>query len=132
MNPNVLIAIVLLPLIASIVAGVFGRAIGRAGAHWITCTAVGIAFLLSCLLLKQLLWVGVPTFDGAVYTWLVSDGLRMQIGFLVDKLTALMMVVVTFVSFCVHVYTIGYMHDDPGYKRFFSYISLFTFSMLML
>jgi len=75
---------------------------------------------------------GVPTYDGSVYTWLVSDGIRMEVGFLVDHLTALMMVVVTFVSLCVHVYTIGYMHDDPGYQRFFSYISLFTFSMLML
>ncbi len=71
-------------------------------------------------------------FNGTVYTWLVSDGIRMQIGFLIDPLTVMMMVVVTFVSFCVHVYTIGYMHDDPGYQRFFSYISLFTFSMLML
>ena len=74
----------------------------------------------------------MPAYDGAVYTWLVSDGMSMQVGFLVDRLTALMMVVVTFVSLCVHVYTIGYMRDDPGYTRFFSYISLFTFSMLML
>ena len=75
---------------------------------------------------------GVPTFDAPVYNWLVSDGIHFQVGFLIDRLTALMMVVVTFVSLCVHVYTIGYMADDPGYKRFFSYISLFTFSMLML
>ena len=71
-------------------------------------------------------------FDGAVYTWLVSDGIQMQVGFLVDRLSALMMVVVTFISLMVHIYTIGYMHDDPGYTRFFSYISLFTFAMLML
>ena len=75
---------------------------------------------------------GAPVFDDAVYTWLVSDGIRMEVGFLIDRLTALMMVVVTFVSLMVHIYTIGYMHDDPGYTRFFSYISLFTFSMLML
>ena len=75
---------------------------------------------------------GAPAFNGPVYTWLVSDGIRMEVGFLVDRLTALMMVVVTFVSLMVHVYTIGYMHDDPGYQRFFSYISLFTFAMLML
>ena len=75
---------------------------------------------------------GAPVFDGPVYTWLVSDGIRMEIGFLIDRLSALMMVVVTFVSLMVHVYTIGYMHDDPGYTRFFSYISLFTFAMLML
>src|SRR6202040_4043012 len=74
----------------------------------------------------------LPSYDGTVYTWLVSDGVRMQVGFLIDRLTALMMVVVTFVSLCVHVYTIGYMADDPGYQRFFAYISLFTFSMLML
>ncbi len=74
----------------------------------------------------------MPTYNAPVYTWLVSDGITAQIGFLIDRLTALMMVVVTFVSFCVHVYTIGYMADDDGYQRFFSYISLFTFSMLML
>src|SRR4029077_4802144 len=73
-----------------------------------------------------------PVFNETVYTWLISDGVGMQVGFLVDQLTALMMVVVTFVSLCVHVYTIGYMADDDGYQRFFSYISLFTFSMLML
>ena len=81
---------------------------------------------------KQLLSTARRSYNGTVYTWLVSDGIAMQVGFLVDRLTALMMVVVTFVSLCVHVYTIGYMHDDPGYQRFFSYISLFTFSMLML
>ena len=75
---------------------------------------------------------GAPVFDDAVYTWLVSDGIRMEVGFLIDRLSALMMVVVTFVSLMVHIYTIGYMHDDPGYTRFFSYISLFTFAMLML
>ena len=67
-----------------------------------------------------------------MYTWLVSDGVTIEVGFLIDRLSALMMVVVTFVSLMVHIYTIGYMHDDPGYQRFFSYISLFTFSMLML
>jgi NADH-quinone oxidoreductase subunit L len=132
MDSTILLTIVLLPLLAAAVAGLFGRFIGRAGAHWITCGAVGAAFLLSCLVLKQLVVDGVPVFNESVYTWLVSDGIRMEVGFLVDTLTALMMVVVTFVSFCVHVYTIGYMKDDPGYQRFFSYISLFTFSMLML
>ena len=88
--------------------------------------------MLSCLVFKQLMFDGAPVFNEAVYTWLVSDGIRMQIGFLVDPLTVMMMVVVTFVSLCVHVYTIGYMADDPGYQRFFSYISLFTFAMLML
>ena len=88
--------------------------------------------MLSCLVLKHLVWDGGRAENYTLYTWAVSDGLRMEVGFLVDRLTALMMVVVTFVSWMVHIYTIGYMHDDPGYQRFFSYISLFTFSMLML
>jgi NADH-quinone oxidoreductase subunit L len=126
-----LLAIVLAPLAAAIAAGLFGRVIGRAGAHTVTILGVAISFALSVKVLWGLLH-GTPAFDGAVYTWLVSDGMRMEIGFLVDRLSALMMVVVTFVSLMVHVYTIGYMHEDPGYTRFFSYISLFTFAMLML
>jgi NADH-quinone oxidoreductase subunit L len=129
---SILLTIVLAPLFAAILAGLAGRVIGRVGAHSVTIAGVALAFGLSAYVLKQLLVDGVPTYDGSVYTWLVSDGIRMEVGFLVDHLTALMMVVVTFVSLCVHVYTIGYMHDDPGYQRFFSYISLFTFSMLML
>ena len=132
MNPNVLLAIVLLPLGAAIIAGLFGRIIGRVGAHTVTIGAVGVSFILSAIVLKQILVDGAPTYNAPVYTWLVSDGITAQVGFLIDRLTALMMVVVTFVSFCVHVYTIGYMADDDGYQRFFSYISLFTFSMLML
>ncbi len=129
---SILLTIVLAPLFAAILAGLGGRVIGRAGAHSVTIAGVALAFGLSAYVLKQLLVDGAPAYDGSVYTWLVSDGIRMEVGFLVDRLTALMMVVVTFVSLCVHVYTIGYMHDDPGYNRFFSYISLFTFSMLML
>ena len=132
MNSNALLAIVLLPLGAAIVAGLFGRIIGRVAAHTLTIGAVGASLVLSSIVLKQMLVDGVPTYNAPVYTWLVSDGITAQIGFLIDRLTALMMVVVTFVSFCVHVYTIGYMADDDGYQRFFSYISLFTFSMLML
>ena len=132
MNPLLLLAVPLLPLTAAIVAGFFGRAIGRNGSHAVTIIAVGAACTLSAFVAWQLLSGQVPVFNGPVYTWLVSDGIAMQIGFLVDPLTVLMMVVVTFVSLCVHVYTIGYMHDDPGYQRFFSYISLFTFAMLML
>jgi NADH-quinone oxidoreductase subunit L len=126
-----LLAIVLAPLAAAIVAGLFGRLIGRAGAHTVTILGVAISFGLSAKVFWDLLG-GAPAFDGPVYTWLVSDGLRMEVGFLVDRLSSLMMVVVTFVSLMVHVYTIGYMHEDPGYTRFFSYISLFTFAMLML
>src|SRR5687767_3705561 len=132
MNPNLLLAIPLLPLIAAIIAGLFGKKIGRAGAHSVAIAAVAVSCALSLYVLKQVYFDGVEPFNGTVYSWLVSDSVNMQVGFLVDRLSALMMVVVTFVSLCVHVYTIGYMHDDPGYQRFFSYISLFTFSMLML
>jgi NADH-quinone oxidoreductase subunit L len=129
---NIHLTIVLAPLAAAIIAGLFGKQIGRAGAHWITNLAVGLSFVLSCLVLKHLYWDGGQADNYTLYTWAVSDGLRMEVGFLVDRLTALMMVVVTFVSWMVHIYTIGYMSDDPGYQRFFSYISLFTFAMLML
>jgi NADH-quinone oxidoreductase subunit L len=127
----VCLAIVLAPLIAATVAGFGGRYIGRAGAHSICIAGVALSFAGSAWVLVQLL-DGAPVFNQNVYTWGVSDGISMQIGFLVDKLSALMMTVVTFVSLAVHVYTIGYMRDDPGYTRFFAYISLFTFSMLML
>jgi NADH-quinone oxidoreductase subunit L len=131
LNPDLLLWIALLPLVAAIVAGLFGKFVGRTGAHLVTIAAVATSCGLSIYVLKLVL-DGAPVFNEAVYQWLVTDGIRMEVGFLVDRLTALMMVVVTFVSLCVHVYTIGYMHDDPGYQRFFSYISLFTFSMLML
>jgi NADH-quinone oxidoreductase subunit L len=118
------------PLIGAIVAGLFGKRIGRAGAHWVTILGVFISFACSVVVLVQAL--DGTTFNGSVYVWATSGGTRFEIGFLIDNLTALMMVVVTFVSLMVHVYTIGYMADDPGYQRFFAYISLFTFSMLML
>jgi NADH-quinone oxidoreductase subunit L len=127
-----LIVIVLAPLAAAIVAGLFGRTIGRAGAHWVTIIGVAISFLISAWVLQGLLTGRLDTFNSAVYTWGVSDGIRMEVGFLIDRLSALMMTVVSFVSLMVHIYTIGYMKDDPGYQRFFAYISLFTFSMLML
>ncbi len=126
------LTIVLAPLAAAIIAGLFGRQIGRAGAHWITILGVGASFVLSVMVLKHLYWDGGAAENYGLYVWAVSDGLRMEVGFLIDRLTALMMVVVTFVSLMVHIYTVGYMKDDPGYQRFFSYISLFTFSMLML
>ena len=132
MNLNVLVAIAVLPLAGAVLAGLFGRVIGRIGAHTVTILAVAISFVLSLVVLKQIYLDGVPNFDGPVYSWLISDGVKFDVGFLIDRLSALMMVVVTFVSLCVHVYTIGYMSDDPGYTRFFSYIALFTFSMLML
>jgi len=120
----------LAPLAGAILAGLFGRAIGRAGAHSVTILGVLVSFLASCWILADVLQGN--TFNGTVYTWLTSGEVRLEIGFLIDRLTALMMVVVTFVSLMVHVYTIGYMAEDPGYQRFFAYISLFTFSMLML
>ncbi len=120
----------LAPLAGALIAGLGGRRIGRAGAHWVTIIGVAISFAASCLIFLDVLDGAV--FNGPVYTWLVSDGIRFEIGFLIDRLSALMMVVVTFVSLMVHVYTVGYMADDPGYQRFFAYIALFTFSMLML
>ncbi|MCG7899584.1 MAG: NADH-quinone oxidoreductase subunit L [Candidatus Thiodiazotropha lotti] len=141
---NIYLTIVLAPLVGAILAGFFGSTLGRKGAHWVTSTGVGISALLSLYVLKGFMYDGLETFNGTVYTWMVSGGLSMEVGFLVDHLTAVMITVVTFVSFCVHIYTIGYMADDEhnwpktslagknSYQRFFSYISLFTFSMLML
>ena len=129
---SVLVAIVLAPLIGSILAGLFGRHIGRAGAHWVTILGVATSCVLSVSVLWQLVGQGTPPFNQNLYTWFDIGGFQAHVGFMVDKLTAMMMVVVTFVSLLVHIYTIGYMHEDPGYQRFFSYISLFTFSMLML
>ena len=132
MTRNLLIAIPLLPLIAALIAGLAGRRIGRAASAGVTILAVGISCALSLEVVRQLFFTGATTQDLTLYTWLVTDGIRFQVGFLVDRLSALMMAVVTFVSFCVHVYTIGYMREDAGFQRFFSYISLFTFAMLML
>ena len=120
----------LAPLAGAIVAGLGGRAVGRAGAHWVTILGVAVSFAASCVIFSRAL--DGQVFNGTVYTWLTSGGTRFEIGFLIDRLSALMMVVVSFVSLMVHVYTIGYMADDPGYQRFFAYIALFTFSMLML
>ena len=120
----------LAPLAGAIIAGLFGRSIGRAGSHWVTILSVAVSFAASCVVFFDT--VNGNLYNGPVYTWLTSGGTSFQIGFLIDRLSALMMVVVSFVSLMVHVYTIGYMQDDPGYNRFFSYISLFTFSMLML
>ncbi len=129
---NVYLAIVLAPLAGSLIAGLFGKAIGRSLSHWVTTVGVAVSCLLSIVVFKHQAIDGAAAFNGSVYTWMVSGGVTFEVGFLIDKLSALMMVVVTFVSLMVHIYTIGYMRDDPGYQRFFSYISLFTFSMLML
>ncbi len=118
------------PLVGALLAGLFGKVIGRVGSHVVTILGVAVAFLASLYIFTDVL--AGNTFNGSLYTWAVSDGIRFEVGFLIDSLTVMMMLVVTFVSLMVHIYTVGYMADDPGYTRFFSYISLFTFSMLML
>lgn len=123
--------IALSPLVGSLIAGLLGKVIGRRGAHIATILGVFISAVGSVYVLNDLLQGGEP-FNGNIYTWLTVNGIEYSVGFLIDNLTAMMMVVVTSVSLMVHIYTIGYMEEDPGYQRFFSYISLFTFSMLML
>ncbi|MHB0984355.1 MAG: NADH-quinone oxidoreductase subunit L [Sulfuricella sp.] len=120
----------LAPLAGAVIAGLFGRMIGRSASHWVTILSVAISFIASVVIFRDVL--AGHTFNGSVYTWLTTGETRFEVGFLIDRLTVLMMLVVTFVSLMVHIYTIGYMADDPGYQRFFSYISLFTFAMLML
>ncbi len=129
---SVYVLAVFAPLVGAIIAGLMGRRIGRSASAAITVGAVGLSAALSLWVLYQHVWGGAPVFNEALYRWGTLGGLNVEIGFLVDRLTALMMVVVTTVSLAVHVYTIGYMHDDDGYERFFSYINLFTFAMLML
>ena len=129
---TILILIPLLPLVAAAVAGLLRNQVGRAGSHWVTILGVAVSFFLSAWILYQQMYEGLGVQNISVYTWMVSDGIRFEVGFLIDHLSTLMMCVVTFVSLMVHIYTIGYMADDPGYQRFFSYIALFTFSMLML
>ena len=128
---GVYLTIILAPLAAAVVVGLFGSRVGRTGAHWITIVGVSISFLLSLVVLEDVMG-GAGVYSGAVYQWGQVGGLSLEIGFLIDHLTALMITVVSFVSLAVHVYTIGYMADDDGYQRFFSYISLFTFAMLTL
>ncbi len=132
LDKNILLLIALAPLAAAALAGLFGRKIGRTGAHLVTIAAVALSFFLSARILWAFVQGQAVPFNENLYTWMVAGNVQMHVGFLVDSLTAVMMTVVTFVSLMVHIYTIGYMHDDPGYQRFFSYISLFTFAMLML
>jgi NADH-quinone oxidoreductase subunit L len=120
----------LAPLLAAIVVGLWGPNLGRPASHWLCILGVAVSTVASALILRDVL--AGNTFDGELYTWMTSGELKFSIGFLIDPLTALMITVVSFVSLMVHIYTIGYMADDPGYTRFFAYISAFTFSMLML
>ncbi len=131
MMESIYLAVPLSALIGAILAGLFGRYLGRMLSHTVTILGVAMAFILSVIVFNHIV-LGGNSYNDTVYTWSVIEGMRFEIGFMIDNLTAMMMVVVTFVSLMVHIYTIGYMHDDPGYQRFFSYISLFTFSMLML
>jgi NADH-quinone oxidoreductase subunit L len=120
----------LAPLAGAVVVGLFGPKLGRGVSHWLCILGVAVATGASVVVWRDVM--AGHSFNGDIYTWLQSGALKLAVGFLIDPLTATMMVVVTFVSLMVHIYTIGYMADDPGYTRFFSYISLFTFSMLML
>ena len=136
LSVSTLLAVPLLPLAGAVLAGVFGTVfggnrIGRRLSHTLTVLGVLLAFILSAMTLKSVAMDGAR-FNETLYTWMVVGGLKMEVGFLVDGLTAMMMCVVTFVSLMVHIYTIGYMEEDDGYNRFFGYISLFTFAMLML
>ncbi|MEK9687997.1 MAG: NADH-quinone oxidoreductase subunit L [Burkholderiaceae bacterium] len=135
LSANALLAVPLAPLVGAMLAGIFGtklggNLLGRKASHTVTILGVFIAFILSAMTLSEVM--DGAGFNATIYEWMVVGGLRMEIGFMIDGLTAMMMVVVTFVSLMVHIYTIGYMAEDEGYNRFFSYISLFTFSMLML
>ena len=136
LQASTLLAVPMAPLVGSALAGIFGtrfggNKIGRGLTHSLTILGVFIAFVLSAMTLQSVAMDGAR-FNETLYTWMVVGDLKMEIGFMVDGLTAMMMCVVTFVSLMVHLYTIGYMQEDEGYNRFFSYISLFTFSMLML
>ncbi len=136
LSASTLLAVPLAPLVGAALAGIFGTTfggnwIGRRLSHSLTILGVLVAFILSALTLKSVAVEGAH-FNETIYTWMVAGGLKMEVGFLIDSLTAMMMCVVTFVSLMVHIYTIGYMEEDEGYNRFFAYISLFTFSMLML
>ncbi|MCL7714109.1 NADH-quinone oxidoreductase subunit L [Stenotrophomonas mori] len=132
LSKSLLIAVVLAPLLGSIIAGLFGRQVGRKGAQYATILGVAVSCVLSAHTLYQLLWGGAQPYNENIYTFFEVGQYSAHVGFMVDRLTAMMMLVVTFVSLLVHVYSIGYMAEDDGYQRFFSYISLFTFSMLTL
>ena len=136
LNASTLLVVPLAPLAGALLAGIFGTTfggnwIGRRLSHTLCILGVFVAFVISAMTLKSVAVDGAR-FNETIYEWMVVGGLKMEVGFLIDGLTAMMMCVVTFVSLMVHIYTIGYMEEDDGYNRFFAYISLFTFSMLML
>src|SRR5471032_1974508 len=135
LNPNLLLAVPLAPLAGAAIAGLFGTSffgnvVGRKTSHTATILGVFVALVISVMTLMDVL--NGASYNGTIYNWMTVAGMKMEIGFQIDSLSAMMMCVVTFVSLMVHIYTIGYMKDDAGYNRFFAYISFFTFSMLML
>jgi NADH-quinone oxidoreductase subunit L len=132
LSTSILLTIALAPLVGCVLAGFLGKFLGRAGSHSVTILGVAVSCALSFYVLYQLTVGGAAEYNQNIYTWFQIGPFNASVGFMVDRLTAMMLVVVSFVSLLVHVYTIGYMSDDPGYTRFFSYISLFTFSMFML
>lgn len=129
---TIALLITLLPLAGAMIAGLLGKQLGRTLTHTIVISLIGIAFLLSCYLFNTMVLKAHPAVDGSFYTWATAGALRFDVAFLIDRLSATMIMIVLFVSLMVHIYTVGYMADDPGYTRFFSYVSLFTFSMLVL
>lgn len=126
------LTIMVLPLLGSLIAGLFGKIIGRTLTHWVTCSLVGVSFLLSCYLFIIFVLKGHTPLEGIVYNWMTAGAYHFNVALLLDQLSVTMIFIVTFISLAVHVYTIGYMADDPGYQRFFCYVSLFTFAMLTL
>ncbi len=124
--------IILLPLLGAAIAGIFGHFIGRAASHWVTILGVALSFMGSIYLFYAMVLGDVAPMDRFIYTWGISGSYYLGVGILVDQLTAVMITTVTFVSLLVHIYSIGYMKEDSGYQRFFAYMSLFTFFMLVL
>lgn len=129
---SIALLLALLPLVGALIAGLLGKALGRTLTHRIAVSLVGVSFLLSVYLAKAMIIDGVPAIDHVFYTWATSGTQHFDVAFLLDRLSATMLLIVSFVSFMVHIYTIGYMEEDPGYQRFFSYVSLFTFAMFIL
>jgi len=126
------VLLTLLPLAGSIIAGLLGKKMGRTTTHRLLVSLIGISFFLSCYLFFAIVLQGRPAIDTSLYTWATAGILRFDVGFLIDRLSVTMIMIVLFISWMVHIYTIGYMEEDPGYTRFFSYVSLFTFAMLVL
>lgn len=129
---SIAVAIALLPLTGALIAGLVGKQIGRSATHWVTIILIGSAFLLSCYLFADMVLLGHPPEEGVIYNWVTTGAFKFDVAILLDRLSATMLFIVSFISFMVHIYTVGYMAEDPGYTRFFSYVSLFTFSMLIL